>query len=197
MAIWAVSLATDGASPPWSDSRVLDLPVFGVWLASVGLLHLTPFSALPLEGTLEASPKAISRRTSYYGTRLEFLRYPQLIPACCTARGFGPPVGLTQPSPWPWIDRPVSGLVPTVNERPLRLAFAMHALPQEIIRTIENKLVGSFFNRNAVTHPKTGSDSIVRTQFQILFHHPSGLLFTFPSRYWFTIGYQMYLAFDL
>ena len=28
----------------------------------------------------EASPKAISRRTSYLRVRLEFLRYPQLIP---------------------------------------------------------------------------------------------------------------------
>ena len=31
--------------------------------------------------TLEASPKAISGRTSYLRVRLEFLRYPQLIPA--------------------------------------------------------------------------------------------------------------------
>ena len=30
---------------------------------------------------LEASPKAISRRTSYLRARLEFLRYPQVIPA--------------------------------------------------------------------------------------------------------------------
>ena len=29
----------------------------------------------------EASPKAISRRTSYLRARLEFLRYPQVIPA--------------------------------------------------------------------------------------------------------------------
>jgi len=29
---------------------------------------------------LEASPKAISRRTSYLRVRLEFLRYPQVIP---------------------------------------------------------------------------------------------------------------------
>ena len=32
---------------------------------------------------------------------------------------------------------------------------------------------------------------IVSTRFQVLFHSPSGVLFTFPSRYWFTIGCQV------
>ena len=31
--------------------------------------------------------------------------------------------------------------------------------------------------------------------FQVLFHRPPGLLFTFPSRYLFTIDHQKYLAF--
>jgi len=34
----------------------------------------------------------------------------------------------------------------------------------------------------------------VGLRFQVLFHSPSGVLFTFPSRYWFTIGRQEYLA---
>ncbi len=39
-----------------------------------------PFSALPPANSYKASPKAISGRTSYLRVRLEFLRYPQLIP---------------------------------------------------------------------------------------------------------------------
>src|SRR4051812_1069454 len=31
---------------------------------------------------------------------------------------------------------------------------------------------------------------LVSTRFQVLFHSPPGVLFTFPSRYWFTIGRQ-------
>src|SRR5438132_7293675 len=31
---------------------------------------------------------------------------------------------------------------------------------------------------------------IVGLRFQVLFHSPLGVLFTFPSRYWFTIGHQ-------
>jgi hypothetical protein len=35
---------------------------------------------------------------------------------------------------------------------------------------------------------------LVRTQFQDLFHSPSGVLLTFPSRYLFTIDHKIYLA---
>ena len=38
---------------------------------------------------------------------------------------------------------------------------------------------------------------LVSIWFQILFHSPSGVLFTFPSRYLFTIGQYEYLALDL
>ena len=31
---------------------------------------------------------------------------------------------------------------------------------------------------------------LVNIGFQVLFHSPPGVLFTFPSRYWFTIGHQ-------
>ena len=58
----------------------------------------------------QASPKAISGRTSYLRVRLEFLPYPQLIPALFNGRGFGPPQPFTAPSSWSWIDHPVSGL---------------------------------------------------------------------------------------
>src|SRR5438105_11323722 len=35
-----------------------------------------------------------------------------------------------------------------------------------------------------------GLEQLVCIQFQVLFHSPSGVLFAFPSRYWFTIGRQ-------
>ena len=84
---------------------------FGVYLNSVtrdGPLGLT---VLYLQYAYnEASPKAISERTSYLQVRLEFLRYPHLIPALFNVRGFGPPVRFTAPSTWTWVDHMVSGL---------------------------------------------------------------------------------------
>ena len=70
----------------------------------------------------EASPKAISGRTSYLRVRLEFLPYPHLIPTLFNGCGFGPPMPFTASSTWTWIGHPVSGLrLPT--ERPVQTRF--------------------------------------------------------------------------
>ena len=81
-------------------------------LIRVGSLS-TPclFSALPPVNICEASPKAISGRTSYIRVRLEFLRYPHLIRQLFNGGRFGPPVTFTLPSTWTWIGHPVSGLL--------------------------------------------------------------------------------------
>ena len=43
--------------------------------------------------------------------------------------------------------------------------------------------------------PKIVLPLIVSTRFQVLFHSPLGVLFTFPSRYWFAIGRQLVFSF--
>src|SRR5678815_2466410 len=47
--------------------------------------------------------------------------------------------------------------------------------------------------RSTLDRSSAASDVYKR---QVLFHSPSGVLFTFPSRYSFTIGRQEYLALD-
>ena len=37
---------------------------------------------------------------------------------------------------------------------------------------------------------------LVGARFQVLFHSPPGVLFTFPSRYWSTIGHRQYSALE-
>ena len=68
------------------------------------------YSALPPVNSYYASPKAISRRTSYIPIRLEFLRYPQVITDYFNRRVFGPPQCFTTASTCSWIDHQVSGL---------------------------------------------------------------------------------------
>ena len=68
------------------------------------------YSALPSVISQNASPKAISRRTSYIRVRLEFLRYPQVITDYFNRRVFGPPQRFTAASTCSWIGHPVSGL---------------------------------------------------------------------------------------
>ena len=123
---------TYGAYPPPSDSRAL----------RIGIRSLNGFSNLvrPLAqsvlylryGTREASPKAISGRTSYLRVRLAFHSYPQLIQAVFNRHWFGLPRRVTVASPWPWVDHPVSGLIPA-TKRPIQTRFpygssALHAL---------------------------------------------------------------------
>ena len=42
--------------------------------------------------------------------------------------------------------------------------------------------------QKARRHPARGLRLLVGARFQVLFHSPLGVLFTFPSRYWFAIG---------
>ena len=63
-----------------------------------------------LDSYLEASPKAISGRTSYFRVRLAFHPYPHLIARLFNDGAFGPPRSLTSASPWTWVDHSVSGL---------------------------------------------------------------------------------------
>ena len=50
--------------------------------------------------------------------------------------------------------------------------------------------------QKARRHPTRGLRLLVRTQFQDLFHSPSGVLLTFPSRYLFSIDRTIYLALE-
>ena len=84
----------------------------------------SPFSALPPVIYHEASPKAISERTSYLQVRLEFLRYPHLIAGLFNGRAFGPPWSFTSTSAWTWLGHPVSGRIQLTSYALLRLAFA-------------------------------------------------------------------------
>ena len=144
---------------------------------------------------LEASPKAISRRTSYLRVRLAFHRYPQLIPRFFNIGGFGPPLSFTQALPWPWIDHPVSGLHP-VTKRPVQTRFRYgfgtlslnlateHNSPARSARSTRSHFVNA-------RHCQIVLPLLVSLRFQVLFHSPPGVLFTFPSRYCSAIGCQL------
>ena len=148
------------------------------------------FSALPPSDSHEASPKAISRRTSYLRVRLEFLPYPQLIATLFNGCAFGPPLPFTATSSWSWIDHPVSGLRmltfallrPDFSSAPLLNSLT---LPASVTRrTVLQKVRG----------PPFGVPQLVNTGFQVLFHSPPGVLFTFPSQYFALSVTEEYLA---
>jgi hypothetical protein len=153
----------------------------------------------PLDETPKAVPKYISGRTSYLRVRLAFHRYPQLIRAVFNRHRCGPPAAVRPPSPWPWVDHSVSGRR-SATERPVQTCFrcGCGGIPLNLAT-----------DRHSPVHSAKGTPSdrytarrramvlrqLVSKRFQVLFHSPPGVLFTFPSRYWFTIGGREYLAF--
>ena len=80
--------------------------------------------------------------------------------------------------------------------RPFRTRFRF-GFPRTVNLAAYRELAGSFFKRHAVTRswlPRNELRQLVGSRFQVLFHSPPGVLFTFPSRYWSTIGRQGVLS---
>ena len=139
------------------------------------------FSALPAAIIAEASPKTISGRTSYLRVRLEFLRYPQFIRRLFNGGRFGPPWSFTSTSAWTWIGHPVSGHMQQTS-RPVQTRSPFGSGPEVLNLACyiyspdrSTKSTRSHFDVLSV---------LVGTGFQVLFHSPPGVLFTFPSQYY-------------
>src|SRR5690606_17179533 len=127
----------------------------------------------------EASPKAISGRTSYLRVRLAFHPYPHLIPRFFNIGGFGPPLSVTSTSPWTWVDHPVSG-----RRRRTRDPFwgARGALFRLAFASAPASHLNLARRRHSPVHSTKGTPSplkrlrlLVSTRFQVLFHSPPGV----------------------
>jgi hypothetical protein len=126
---------------------------------------------------------------------LAFHLYPQLIRKLFHVHRFGPPPPVTEASPWPWVAHSVSGLLPpTLAPYSDSLSLRLRHASALTLTAGEKQLAGSFFNRHAITLLQ--ALTAWRLTVSGLFHSPLGVLFAFPSRYWFTIGRSEYLALE-
>ena len=106
---------------------------------------------------------------------------------------FGPPGGVTRPSSWPWVDRRVSGLRHPTG-RPFRTRFRYGSASRLNLAGHRNSQ--AHYAKGTRLHVSLVEGDIVRsrlvdTRFQGLFTPLAGVLFAFPSRYWFAIGRQV------
>ena len=72
-----------------------------------------------------------------------------------------------------------------MTERPVQTRSRSGFVPEGLDLAIMKQLVGSLCKRHAVV---SRLRPLVNERFQVLFHSPLGVLPTFPSRYWSTIG---------
>ena len=122
---------------------------------------------------------------------MAFHPYPQVIPSVFNPSGFGPPRGLTPASACSWIAHSASRLQHTTNR---------HLKGSLSLRLVSKLNLAAY--RNSLAHSTKGTPSqyfqllrlLVGARFQVLFHSPLGVLFTFPSRYWFAIGHRRVLS---
>ena len=119
---------------------------------------------------------------------MEFLRYPHLITGLFNGRVFGPPWSFTSTSAWTWIGHPVSGHMQQTS-RPFQTRSPFGSGPEVLNLACyiyspdrSTKSTRSHFDVLSV---------LVSTGFQVLFHSPPGVLFTFPSQYYFSIGHRV------
>ena len=140
----------------------------------------------PCVSYYEASPKAISRRTSYIRVRLEFHRYPHVIPTLFNVYGFGPPRDFTLASTCTWIGHPVSGLLHATNIALFTLGFptapylkyltSLHTITRRtVLQKVPHRTQGALC---ACKHKVSGSVSLpargsFHLSFTVLLHYRS------------------------
>ena len=121
---------------------------------------------------------------------MEFLPYPHLIATLFNGCAFGPPRDFTPASSWTWVDHPVSGL-PVLTLALFRLGFP--AAPR-----LDRLTLPAPATRRTVLQKVRGCacalPQLVNIGFQVLFHSPPGVLFTFPSQYYALSVTKEYLA---
>ena len=100
-------------------------------------------------------------------------------PTFSTAVWFGPPQRFTAASTCSWIGHQVSGLR-HATLRPIQTRFRFGSGPSVLnLAAQRNSPVRSTKSTWSLSLPL-----LVNTGFQVLFHSPPGVLFTFPSRYY-------------
>ena len=112
---------------------------------------------------------------------------PTLFNGC----GFGPPSPFTVTSSWSWVDHPVSGLRSlTCGGLPLAFTSAPYLRYLTSPDPVTRRTVLQKVRRRA----HMALRQVVNTGFQVLFHSPPGVLFTFPSQYYALSVTKEYLA---
>ena len=74
-------------------------------------------------------------------------------------------------------------------------SLAFTAPPTNVL-SLQQQITRWIVLQKARSHRTSRLLLLVRTQFQVLFHSPSGVLLTFPSRYLFTIDQKINLALE-
>ncbi len=125
---------------------------------------------------------------------MAFHPYPQVIPALCNGHGFGPPRACSARFTLPMGSSPGFGSYKR-DWSPFRTRFPSGSgcCCLNLATPTYSSAHSTKGTPSLMGHP-TSSDRLEAHGFRICFTPLAGVLFTIPSRYWFTIGRWSYLA---
>ena len=127
---------------------------------------------------------------------MAFHPYPHLIQRFFNISWFGPPRHLTAASSWTWVDHSASRLPQVTNIALLRLAFASGTSLRDLALLPTSNSLAHYAKGTLSPDTSIRLQLIVGIRFQVLFHSPPGVLFTFPSRYSSLSVTDSYLALE-
>ena len=120
---------------------------------------------------------------------MEFLRYPQVIPALFNGRLVRSSMKLYLHFNLPMDRSPGFGSASCYSTALFRLALASAPVLKTL--TSQHNATRRSVLQKVRYRALIALYLLVNAGFQVLFHSPPGVLFTFPSRYCFTIGHQV------
>ena len=114
-----------------------------------------------------------------------FRPYPQLIRELFNAHQFGPPRPVTDVSTWPCLAHPVSGRLPATLS-PYSDSLSLRLRLQQLNLAVDSHSLAHYAKgtRSGISLAGIALPLLVGTGFQVLMTPLSGVLSTFPSRYY-------------
>ena len=119
------------------------------------------------------------------------------MPRLFNVDGFGPPFRVTGTSSWPWVDHRLSGLM-NDTRRAIHTRFRFGSVPEglNLAASTNSRAHYAKGTWSPVDLPKQAHRAPTACKYTVSgsFHSPSGVLFTFHSRYLYAIGRQVVLS---
>ena len=178
--VWAASLSTTDLSTRSLTADYISL-AFGVYLRLVTGMDPSPKQCSTSKNlNVDASPKAISERTSYLQVRLDFSATHKSSKHFFNVPWFGPPVrlptfNLLMGRSHGFRSHDMILMCPIQTRFPLRL---------RLFNLTSHQRNSPVHSTKGTLSPINGLELVVGTRFQVLFHLLPGC-FHLSSRYWF------------
>ena len=126
---------------------------------------------------------------------MAFHRYPQLIPQFCIIDGFGPSLRCYRSFTLAMGRSPGFGSTPS-NSSPYSDSLSLRLRQVTWLNLATERKSPAHSSIGTPSLRQVGAPTVCRHAVSGTFHSPPGVLFTFPSRYWFTIGHHRYVALE-